>query len=1086
MSRIRTIISLLAVSLTTASALPAAGPLIIHGITADTDHVVFATAGQLWRVPRTGGDAEAVTTGSEDTFPHLSPDGAWLAFTRHNDVYVMPAEGGEAVRRTWNPKTDRVRGWTPDSRSILFATGRDGDGQTRLYTIERDGVWPEPLPLPSGVFGAFSPDRRRVAYSPWDYGVEFGDYRYYRGGLTAPLWVADLSSSEVQVVGEATANHRYPMWLEDTLYYVSDTTGTANLYAFDLETRKARPLTSYQRFGIRSASLAAGHDAIVFVRAGRIHRFDRAGGAVREVAVNLPTITEERNPKTVKAMDWATGVALSPTGDRILLAARGEIVVGSPTDAVYENLTETSDAAERSPALSPDGTTLAYFSDRDGAYALHLRDLGGEQGETVLEVEERPSFYRETTFSPDGRHIAFSGQRLGLFLADREDERVRRIDHSSYLAQQRWLPSWSPDGRYLTYAKGQPNHTRAIYIYDTETETRHRVSPELLDASWPVFDRNGKYLHFVGSHVASMAAATDIWGLLSADLMAPNVVRRVFTVVLQAGAPGPLLPIVAEPHPAANAGETWDASKPLEVDFAAITDRVVQLPLRARPYDGLAAGPAGTLLLRSTAWPGVPGARRGLTRPLYRYRITDHDFTELAEHTNDLAVAADGSTLLIRTGDSWTRMPVAGDDPSARAESLDLSAIQFDVEPAQEWQQMFHEAWRMMADFFYDPGHHGQDLAALEEHFAEYLPQIQRRRDLTYLFRDMLGHVSISHMSIGGGDQPASERPRDRIGVLGGEFEIERGRYRITRVYRPKRPDANHTVITAAPLGQVGLDVPEGSYLLAVDGKELHATENLYARLAGTAGRPTRLRIGPNADGTAARDVIVVPIAGENTLKRASWLERNRARVNALSGGRLAYVAARDYSWNGIQETIGQLTAQADKEGVVIDQRYSPGGTTSDALVQLLTNTPLHNYAFPYGEDLTVPTTQIRGPKILLINQFNWSAAETFPLMFKLAGAGTIVGTRTAGAGTGGAFEYPRLIDGGRITIPNRASYDPVAGRWAENHGIEPDVEVPLWPVEWRQGLDPQLEKAVALALQQLDDAAPSSPRRPPYPVHPE
>jgi tricorn protease len=551
--------------------------------------------------------------------------------------------------------------------------------------------------------------------------------------------------------------------------------------------------------------------------------------------------------------------------------------------------------------------------------------------------------------------------------------------------------------------------------------------------------------------------------------------------VLRDGDPAPLLPFIAQPHPDAHAGEALAETR---IDFDGIEGRIAPLPLKPRAYSELAAGPPGVLFIRYRVWPEAPGGSRRSKTPLYRYDLSSHDWSEVTDDVDEFALVAGAETVLYSTADGLFVKPTHGEDAEARA--IDLSAVEIEVDPAAEWRQIYREAWRLMRDYFYDPNHHGRDLDALSEHFAAYLPAITRRDDLNFLLREMLGQVSISHMGIRGGDTPRPAAGPERIGLLGARFEIDHGRYRIAEIYRPGMSDRTNGLAAAAPLAQPGVGAREGDYLLAVDGRQIDASVNLYAAFAGTAGRPVTLRFGPDPAGEGAREAVVLPVPGENGIQRAAWFEANRKRVEELSGGRIGYLSVPDYGPGAIEEFIGQLAAQADKDALVIDQRFGPGGITSDTLVQMLTAAPLHNYAFPYGEDLTVPTTQARGPKVLLINEHNGSASETFPLMFQLAGAGTIVGKRTAGAGTGGALDYPRLIDGGRIVIPNRASYDPVAGVWAENDGLHPDVEVELWPADWRQGRDAQLEKAVEIALEQADAAPAPVAHRPPYPVHPD
>ena len=1066
--------------------------LLIHGVTANATHIAFAQGGVLWGVPRQGGEARALVTSPEIldvAFPFYSPDGGQIAFTLDNwrnlDVYVVAAEGGEPRRLTYHPKIDLARGWSPDGQ-VLFSSGRDGDGLWRLYTVAPDeGAFPVDLPLQHGYDGAWSSEGK-FAYVPLSERVEFRQYRYYRGGMNAQLWLANLEDSSVEVLYNGGTNHRNPLWLKDRLCFTADDTGTFNLYCRDLATGKTEQLTDDHDFGIRYAAAAVSGDAIVFTRAGRIHLLDAATGQVREVPITLPTERpSELGVKTVKAESFLVTAEPSPDGQRLALETRGDILnldLGAAEGTPVTAVTHTSSAAERSPAWSPDGQRLAWFTDISGEYQLAVKDL--KTGATLfLDVEEKPSFYSQPVWSPDCNRIAFTGERLGLWIADVQAGTVRRVEESDYLAQELYDPSWSIDGRYLAYSKGFPNHLRSIVVLDTRTGER-RVVSGTVHAIRPVFDANGQYLHYLASNNAAPAAANEIWGLLSAQLFAPEVLYSVHTVLLHEDGVPPFLPFQDEPNPAAKSGEVLPHG---ELDLAALEGRTVQLPLPDRVYSHLEAGAPGVLYLRHLKYPDAPGGRDTIWTPLNRVRLAvSGELEEVAEDVDAFRVAADGSTAVYwnRKGlfqRSLDEMEGAMGEPVA----IDLSGVTLEVDPAAEFQQMYREAWRLMREFFYDPNHHGQDLDALAAHFAEYLPSVLRREDLNILFREMLGQISISHMAIRGGDFPDTPTPRERYGTLGAEFEIHDGHYRVQKVYRSAPAYSTATLARNAPLDQPGARVREGEYLLAVNGQPITAERNLFFQLDGTAYRPTELTVGPYPDGRDSRTVTVVPVNGDNTIKTMDFFERSRQWVEEHGGGRVAYVAIPDFGPGSLFEVYRQLAAQQDCEAWILDGRFGLGGITADALIQLLLAPALHSYRFPHGSPLKVPTLRAPGPKVLLINEQNASASETFPLMFQIARAGTLVGKRTVGAGTGGAMEYPRLIDGGRITIPNRASYNPVTGEWAENAGVAPDVEVEWWPKDWRQGRDPQLERALAIALEQADARPPEVGKEPVYPVHP-
>lgn len=1095
-----------------AGAIPAAAPSrwLVDGVALAPDAIVVAVAGDLWALPRQGSVGRRLTAGpAEDAFPAVSPDGRRLAFSREAggnwDVWVadLPpaaargAEPAEPRRLTWHPKSDWVRGWTPGGE-ILFASDRPGDHLDRLYTIAPDGVAPVAVDVPRGVAGAVAPDGRRLAYLPWSFPYEVIDWRHYRGGLTSPLWMADLASGagrELAGAGEG-ANHRFPMWAGGRLYSASDAAGGAfDLYDHGPDGTGSRRLTTLDGYGVVAA--AADDRSIVYVDDGRLFELALAarGESPRELPLSLPLGAGERGPRTVAAARFAERFELTPDGSTFLVAARGEILAWSPGGPA-ENLTRTPGIAEREPAVSPDGSRFAVFSDAggtegpfdaSGGYRLEIRALpGGERVQTVA-VEDRPSFYREPSWSPDGRRIAFTDLALGLWLADLETGSAHRIDRSDYVAQGGWQTSWSPDGRWLAYAKARPGGIRQVFLYDTRTGTAHAVTDGTTQAEQPVFDRSGRWLWLVSSADARLAAADDVgWGLLSSQRARPLVTRDLYLVVLRAADLAPIVVPPGLPRPGAEGlHEPLPAGAEARVDLDGIDRRIVPVPSGTRDYQEVRAGGAGVVFVRVYDWPATPGGSGSIPTPVLRIDLASpRDPVEVIADADELTVSADGAWIawslggerfLARTAD----LPTAdGAEPAP----LDTAALTVEVDPAAEWRQMYRDAWRMMRDVFYDPGHHGQDLPALAAGYAEYLPGITRRSDLNRLFRRMLGHVSVSHLGVGGGDQgPEADAPA--VGELGADFVLDDGRYRFARVLRTPHFSYVNPLLRA-PLDQPGMEVREGDWLLAVDGEEVRGDRNVFSYLEGKARRPVEITVASEPDGPR-RTYTVVPLPGAGTLRRAAWAEENRRRVEELSGGRLAYVYVGGWGGPGLDDFYRGLLGHDGAEGIVLDQRFNTGGTTADAAVEALARPPLYAYAYRHGEPFSVPPVDVRVPVVLLANRWNVSAAETFALMFRLAGVGPIVGTRTTGGGIGAALWQPRLVDGGRIRIPNRAAFDP-SGSWTiENRGVEPDVEVEITADDGRAGRDPQLDAAVQKALAAIEAREPRPIVVPAYPVHP-
>ncbi|UCF18163.1 MAG: PD40 domain-containing protein [Gemmatimonadota bacterium] len=1085
-------------------------PLLIGGLTVSADFIVFSHAGDLWRVPREGGEAVRLTEGTfEDDYPAFAPNGLSVAFSRRGaddwNVYTVGAQGGAPRQLTFNPAMDIVRGWDPSGTSVLFMSQRDEEAVFRLYMIATDAALPTALPLPRAWEGSFAPDGQRIAYVPWlpvtDHSA--ANWQRYRGGQASPIWMAELESGRLERLPRDDSNDRYPMWIGERVYFVSDRDGTFNLYVYDQAALAAEQLTSYENYGIETA--AAGGGIIAFVQDGHIRLFDPASGEVRTVDVTLQADRSELVPRMAGGLRWIESASASAAGDRVILGMRGDVLSFDPDSGSFENLTGTPGAAERYPAVSPDGRWVAYFSDEEGEYELHIRSLDGEPQVKRVKVELRPTFYRELTWSPDSKLLAFSDKRLTLWVADIETGGARRVTSSEYSHQDSYQPAWSPDGRTLAYSRYESNRLRAIYVYDVATSRKVNVTGDRVHAEHPVFDRGGKYLFFVTSAIAPLA---DLgWSVLSEELLRPLVSRRLQVVVLRDGMPAPVFPITGavnpavdsaaprptptrrggppanRPPPGARPGTPPQGGPPTPVSIAGLEGRMVPLPVPGRDFVDAAAGEPGIIYLLVNTWGTSQGLSDAPPRTLYRYDLSRPDtLVKLIEDVRDFAVTADGKMILYRRGDAWAMVP--GDEPAGPdVGRLNLESLSVNVDPVAEWRQIYAEVWRLIRDYLYDDNYHGQNLMALEQHYAAYLPSITRRRDLNELLDRALGHLSMSQLSVGGGDTPDPAGSPSRIGLLGADFTIAEGLYRIARIYRSGDLSFADPLLSA-PLEQPGIYISEGDYLLAVDDVRVDSSRNLYSYFVGKARTPTRITVASSPEGQASRTYTVVPLPGESPLRRIAWAERNRGIVEDESQGILGYIYVPDFGARGLESVMRQLLANIDKRGLIIDQRFAGGGITADFLIEWLGKKALFYYSFRQGDHLGVPTNALPENKVLLINDTNTSAAETFAFMFKQANLGSVLGTRTAGAGIGPYLNIPRLIDGGWVSIPNRAPFDP-AGAWIiENQGVGPDIEIEFAPAQWQQSLDPQLQAAINTVLQAIVDNPPLEVVRPEYPTY--
>jgi tricorn protease len=1079
-----------------------AGKPLLQRPTLGRNQIAFVYAGDLWIVGREGGDARRLTTGiGLETDPIFSPDGSQIAFTGEYegnlDVYVIPATGGQPRRLTYHPGVDVAVGWTPDGKQVLFRSGRSSYSRfNRLFTIPLDGGLPTELPLPMGEEGSFSPDASRIAYVPfWNRRSSPGAYiswKHYRGGLASPIWIAHLADSAIEKVPRKDSNDFNPMWVGDKVYFLSDRNGPVALFTYDTNTKEVQPVLPNNGLDIHSAS--AGPDAIVYDQFGALHLFDPKSGKASRVDVRIDADLPWVRTRYENVGKSIRSASLSPTGVRAVFEARGEILTVPVEKGSFRNLTQTPGVAERDPAWSPNGKWVAFFSDESGEYQLHLRDQRGLGEARKIPLGGGPSFYYSPRWSPDSKKIAYTDKRLNLWYVDVATGKSTRIDSDTYDSPTRSLdPSWSPDSRWLTYTKQLRNHLRAVFVYSLETGKTRRLTDGMSDARFAVFDRDGKYLYFT--------ASTDIGpttGWLDMSSFDHPVTRSVYVAVLRKDLPSPIAPESDEekaqeaPAPARLAADDTppttaekspkkDPKKPVEqpkskdkvtvrIDFEDIDQRILALPIPAHNFVAMEAAKPGVLFLLE----GGRGRFGSGAGTLHKFELSHRKFEKAVDSVSAFEVSHNAEKMLVGMGGRWfitsTAMPRPGDG-AIRTEELEVQ-----VDPRAEWKQMYREVWRIERDFLYDPGAHGVDLKAAERQYAAYLDGVGSRADLNYLFDEMLGQITIGHLYIAGGDVPEIKRVRG--GLLGADYQVDNGRYRFARVYHGE----NWNPGMRAPLTQPGVNVKAGEYLLAVNGKKLTAADNLYRVFEATAGRAVSLKVGPKPDETGAREVTVVPIESETALRNLAWIADNRRKVDRLSGGKLAYVYLPDTSLGGYTNFNRYYFAQVDKEGAVLDERFNGGGTAADYIIDYMRR-PLMNYwTTREGADFPTPVGSIFGPKAMIINEFAGSGGDAMPWYFRKAGIGPLVGKRTWG-GLVGIYDYPPLLDGGFVTAPRLAFWNPDKGSWeVENHGVPPDMEVDLDPAAVRQGHDPQLEKAVQVVLAELKKQPPPKHHHPAFP----
>ncbi len=1077
----RSIISILLVLILACVALAQDKPLLLQKPSLSKTQIAFTFAGDLWIVSRAGGEATRLTTGvGIETAPIFSPDGAQIAFTGqydgNTDVFVAPASGGVPRRLTFHPGVDTAVAWTPDGKNILLRSPRQSYSRfQRFYTIPAGGGFETEVQLPMADNGAYSPDGSRIAYTP--IAPAFAQWKNYRGGQMSKIWLANLSDSTVTEVPRNNSNDFNPMWSKenaDKVYFLSDRNGRFTLFEFDTKSRKHTPLIKNDGLDIKSASI--GPDAIVYEQFGEINLYDLKTGKTSNVNIRLNSDLPSVRPRYEKVANRIANIALSPTGARALFEARGEILSVPADKGNARNLTNSPGAADRNPTWSPNGKWIAYFSDESGEYALHLRDQSGMGEIKKISLGNPPSYFYSPVWSPDSKKIAYTDKRLNLWYVDIEKGSPVKIDTNSYENPWRVMdPDWSPDSKWVTYTRQLKNRMCAVFVHSVETGKNTQITDGLSDARFANFDKNGKYLYFTAS---TDAGPTTGW--LDMSAFPHKTTRSVYLVVLKKGEPSPLAPESDEEKTSEEKKD--EPPKPpqkkepvtVTIDVDGIGQRILALPIPAKNYVGMGVAKPGIVFI-SEGEIGL-GARPDVT--LHKFDLEKKKFDNVQEGVTAITISANGEKMLIGQGVGparrFTIVPTMT-PPKIGEGTVKIDDMEIYVDPKAEWRQMYNESWRIQRDFFYDPTLHGLDYSGTKKRYEAYLEGIAHREDLNYLFREMLGNMSVGHHNSVGGDAPQPNQVQ--TGLLGCDFKVENGRYRFAKIFNGENWNPN----LRAPLTQPGVEVKTGDYLIAVSGREVRSTDNVYSFFEGKANKQVLIKVSANPDGSGAREYTVVPVANEVGLRNLDWIEGNRRKVDQMSGGKLAYVYLPDTAGGGYTNFNRYYFSQIDKEGAVIDERFNGGGTAADYIIDYMRRPLMNRWATREGEDFSTPSASIYGPKAMIINEYAGSGGDMMPWLFRKAGVGTLVGKRTWG-GLVGIYDYPPLIDGGYVSAPRVAFYS-LQGEWdVENYGTPPDVEVDFDPAEWRKGRDLQLEKAVEVVMAELKRKPAPKFKKPAYP----
>jgi tricorn protease len=1042
--------------------------------------IVFAYAGDLWVAPKDGGVANRLTTPKgEETFPRFSPDGSEIAFSGNYegnvDVYVIPSKGGMPARLTHNGMPDRMVDWYADGQHVLYASSMESGRQRfdQFYKTSVEGGMPEKLVIPYGEFASLSPDGKKIAYTPMS--QAFRTWKRYRGGWAADIWIYDFEHSTAENITNNPANDEFPMWHGNTIYFLSDRgeNERSNIWAYDLTTKQTRQITNFSDFDIHFPSIGPGD--IVFEAGGKLYLLDLATEKYHEVKIEVVTDEITLMPHAENVEKSIASFFVAPDGKRAVFEARGDLFSVPAENGNLIDLTNTSGVAERYPAWSPNGKYIAYWSDRSGEYELTLKDLEHPTEEKKL-TSYGAGFRYNIYWSPDSKMMAFIDKAMNIFMYNLDNNTTTKVDREEYQYEgdlENFTVSWSSDSRWMAYAKDMDNRHGGIYIYDTKENQSHQVSSGYYDSRQPCFDPDGKYLYYLTNNTFS-----PLYSDVDNTFIYPNS-TRIAVVTLRTDAASPVAPKIDTTAVKSDEEKKGDKdkkkdeekkeekSKEVKIDFGGISEREVMLPPEAGNYTNLEAV-SGKVLYLKTPRAGSTDKKSSLVY----YDLDKREEKTVASEIDNYMISADGKKAMIAKSGAYYITDIAPDQKLEK--KMPTSGMEMTIVPREEWKQIFNDAWRFERDFFYDPNMHGVDWNALRQQYGALINYAVTRWDVNYIIGELISELSSSHTYRGGGD---TETPEQRaVGYLGIDWELANSAYRIKTIITGAPWDTE----VKSPLDQPGVNVKEGDYILAVNGVPMDISKDPWAAFEGLAGKTIELTVNSKPTMDGARKIYVETLRDETRLRQLAWMEQNREKVDKETDGKIGYIYVQDTGVEGQNDLVRQFTAQYDKQGLIIDERFNSGGQIPDRFIELLNRKPLAFWAVRDGKKWQWPPTANFGPKVMLINGWSGSGGDAFPDFFREAGLGPLIGMRTWG-GLIGISGNPGLIDGGGVTVPTFRMYNPDGTWFAEGHGVDPDIKVVDDPAQMVKGVDPQLEKGIETVMQLLKEHPPVNPAYPPY-----
>lgn len=1043
--------------------------------TISKNHVAFIYAEDLW-VANTDGTYPRRITVSEgaESNPVFSPDGSMIAFTGqydgNTDVFVVPASGGVPKRLTWHPGADLVRDFSPDGKRILFASQRNSftNRYYQLFTVDIATGAELQLPIPNAFWASYSPDGNNIAYTTIP--DAFAQWKNYRGGTMSRIWLYDTKNHNVVEIPKPAggSNDSKPVWKGNKVYFRSDRDGEFNIYSYDPASKAVNAITKFNDFPV--SSLEGTADQVVFSQGGYLHVYNMSTNNTTKLKVGIAADLLDQRSRYVKGDQYIRSGDISPSGARVVMDYRGDIITLPAQKGDVFNLTNTPGIHEKEPAWSPNGKFIAYFSDASGEYELHIRNQDASDEPRIIKLNGS-GFYANLHWSPDNKKIAFVDNGRRLYVADVATGKIVKIAEDAHFYPgtfRELFGSWSSDGNHIAYTTITETNFQRAWVYSLPENKSYALTDALSNVTEPTFDPSGKYLYLLASTDAG--PVINWFDQSNQDMEATN---SIYLITLQKQLISPFakeneIEEVKDTASSKPASKADSARTKLKIDWDGIQNRIVPLPLAKGRYRSLGIVKEGELYYLAAA----PHDATPTMLNLYSLKKRKEESIMPAD---GYSIAAKGEKTLFVTKGKWG-ISTTGQKPGTDA-MINTSSIQVKVSPKEEWQNIFNEAWRVNRDFFYDPNMHGVNWAAMKKKYEALLPDVASTNDLYRVMQWMFSELSVGHHRFNATGDRRTNPEFVPGGLLGADYEVSNNRYRIKKIYG----GLNWTPDLRSPLTEPGVNVQVGDYILAVNGASVTADKNFYSYFENTAEKIVTLRVASSADGANARTIKVVPIANESGLRNRDWVEGNMRKVHEATNGQVAYVYVPNTTTQGHEYFKRYFFPQANKAAIIIDERFNGGGQLADYYIDMLKRPAQSYWRYRYGKDQKAPNASIQGPKVMLIDETAGSGGDYLPFLFRQAKLGTLVGKTTWG-GLVGVLGYPEFIDGGIVTAPNVAFFDE-KGFGIENVGTPPDIEVEQWPSQVINGHDPQLEKAIQLIMDELKNNPPKKTPSPAFPV---